>query len=166
MLLWFAGMTFLVVVLVFDSPKLDYRIVMLGALVPLIEVAIGGPWILHTLLAPVVVLGAVMVLGRSRLAKRRWIGLPIGMFMYLVLDAAWANEQLFLWPLFGVQVDDAHLPTSPPLGLAVALEVAGFAALAWGWHRFGLSDPRRRELFWRTGNLDRDVMPGRSQPDC
>jgi hypothetical protein len=30
--------------------------------------------------------------------------------------------------------------------------------LWWCWRRFRLDEPSRRRRFWRTGQLDRDVM--------
>ena len=56
MLLWFAGGAFVAVLLVFRSPALDYRAVMLGSLLPLLDLPFGGARFAHTLLAPVLVL--------------------------------------------------------------------------------------------------------------
>ncbi len=49
MLLWFAVLALVLVAQVFDSPNLDYRLVVLGAVLPVAEGVLGGPWLLHTL---------------------------------------------------------------------------------------------------------------------
>ncbi len=60
MFFWYLGLSWVAVWAVFRSPALDYRLVMAGAVLPVIELPFGtGP--LHTLLAPVIVLTAVMV---------------------------------------------------------------------------------------------------------
>ena len=54
----------------------------------------------------------------------------------------------------GATPGDRPLPSIDRGLLSVAFEVIGLLILAWGWRRFGLADPRRRRLFWRTGHLD------------
>ena len=53
MFFWFAAFAALVVVAVFDSPAMDYRYVIVGAVLPAVEVALGHPYLLHTLLGSV-----------------------------------------------------------------------------------------------------------------
>ena len=104
MVFWFAGLSFAAVLIVFSSPALDYRLVMAGAVLPTGEGLIGGPWVLHTLLAPVSVLAVVMLLTQNkRLVRRQWLGLPIGLFMHLVLDGSWSGAELFWWPFLGTE---------------------------------------------------------------
>ncbi|HSL57402.1 MAG TPA: hypothetical protein VK866_06135 [Acidimicrobiales bacterium] len=160
MLLWFAGLGFVSVVLVFRSPALDYRMVVLGSVLPLVEALTGGPKVLHTLLGPVVVLTVVMLATRNRrLVRRRWLGLPIGLFVHLVLDASWADRDLFWWPAFGWSFPTTQLPElERGLGAIVVMELIGAAAIVWSWRRFGLDDPARRELFVRHGRLDRALV--------
>ena len=43
MILWFAGVSFVFVWWVFKSPALDFRLVMLGSVLPVGEVVLGGP---------------------------------------------------------------------------------------------------------------------------
>ena len=157
MLLWFAGLSVVLVALVFDSPAVDQRLVMAGSVLPVLEAAVGGPWIAHTLVFSVVVLAAVMVVGRGRrLFQRRWLGIPIGLFVHLVLDGAWADQELFWWPFLGGDaLGDGPLPElGRSVPVIVALEVAGAAALVWLWRRFGLDDAERRARFLRTGRLE------------
>jgi hypothetical protein len=159
MILWFAGVSFAFVWLVFRSPALDYRLVMLGSILPVGEAVFGGPRLLHTLLAVVALLTLVMLATqRRRLVRRRLIGLPIGMLMHLVLDGIWMRAEVFWWPFFGLDFGAEGLPElERPFGLIVVLEAIGAAALVWCWRQFGFADPTKRELFLRTGHLSRDL---------
>ncbi len=159
MILWFAGLSFLLVAWIFASPAIDYRLVVAGSVVPSIEPLVGGPWALHTLLAPVLAMGVVMVGFRGRrLRQRRWLGVPIGLFMHLVLDASWARTSLFWWPVFGWRADAGDLPSIPSPAVVVLLELAGLAACIWAVRRYRLDRPEERDLFLRQGRLSRQVM--------
>jgi len=156
MLLWFIGLAWLVVYVVFQSPALDYRLVTLGAVLPLADGVTGGAWVLHTLLASVGALALVMLVTRHRrLVRRRWLGLPIGMFVHLVLDGVWANTTVFWWPFFGRSFAGEGLPEAGRGALVVAMELVGVGALAWGYTRFGLREPATRHRFVATGQLPR-----------
>lgn len=160
MLLWFLGVGFVAVVWVFKSPALDYRLVALGSVLPLVEVVPGWPPVLHTLLGAVAVLALTMVLTRGRrLARRRWLGLAIGVFVHIVLDGAWTDTELFWWPAFGVELPDPSLPTFGRGLAGLLLELVGVVALVWSWRHFRLDDPERRALLVRHGRLDRDLVP-------
>jgi hypothetical protein len=159
MVLWFAGMSFVAVWLIFRSPAVDYRLVMVGSLLPLAELPFGHPRMLHSLTGSVVLLVLAMLLTpRRRLVQRRLVALPIGVFLHLVLDGAWANTTAFWWPLSGWSWSDAELPElARGAALGGLMEVAGAVALWWCWRSFGLADPERRARFWRSGQLDRAV---------
>jgi len=158
---WFIGLAFVVVAIVFDSPSLDYRLVMAGAVAPMFEHLWGGPWITHTLLWPVGLMTAIMVVARGRrLTQRRWLGLAIGFFMHLVLDGSWARTSLFWWPGFGVSIADADTPSLPGVAALVLMEIVGLVALGWAVRRWGLMDEQRRRRFLSTGNLERSFIPG------
>lgn len=158
MLLWFAGGSVLIVWLVFRSPAIDYRLVVLGALLPLAELPFGSPRVLHSLTGAAVALGAAMVITpRRRLVQRRLVAVPIGMFLHLLLDAAWTDTRAFWWPFAGVAWSDARLPELSRGALDLPLELAGAAMLWWCWRRFRLGEPDRRARFLRTGHIDRDV---------
>lgn len=159
MFLWFAGLAFVGVALVFSSPAIDHRLVMLGAVLPVIEWG-WGPWLLHTLLFAVSLMATVMLVFRGRrLVQRRWLALPIGLFAHLVLDGTWADRELFWWPVFGTSFGGEGAPesTRSPATL-VLMEMVGLAALVWAYRRYGLSEPERRRLFLRTGRLDRSLV--------
>lgn len=161
MLLWFVGPAVALVWLVFRSPALDYRVVALGAVLPLAEVATGGPRVLHTLVGAVGALVVVMALTtRRRLARRRWLGIPIGLFLHLVLDGTFTRAELFWWPFLGWELGVGPLPElGRPLVVVLALEAAGVLACAWCWRTFGLADPARRRRMLRTGQVDRSLVP-------
>ncbi len=156
MVLWFLGLGVLSVWVVFRSPALDYRLVMLGSVLPLLDGVFGEGRLLHTIIAPVVLLTAVMLwTRRRRLVRRRLLGVPIGMFLHLVLDGTWARAETFWWPLLG-DSSDRTLPEFGRGGAAtVAMEVAGAVVLAWCWRRFDLAQPRNRTRLARTGQLPR-----------
>ena len=161
MVLWFAGLSVLIVWLVFQSPALDYRFVIAGAVLPSIESFFGDPFVLHTLVGAVGLLVVVMLATRHRrLVRRRWLGLPIGMFLHLALDGTWSDAGLFWWPFLGDPLSDGTVPEAGRgWGLILLLEVVGAAVLAWCWFRFRLDVPDRRQRFVRTGRLDGDGGP-------
>ena len=156
MFLWFAGTAFLAVWLIFRDPAFDYRLVMVGALLPdVVDALCGGAGVLHSVLGSIVLLGLVMLvtIGRRSL-RRHLIALPIGTFLHLVFDGAFARSQTFWWPLAGGHLAEHPLPVSQRAWWNIVLELIGLAILAWAWWRFGLRDPDRRRLFLRQGRLD------------
>lgn len=160
MLIWFVVMSVVLTWAVFQSPALDYRLVALGSVLPVLEVPFGaGP--LHTLLVPTLVLGVVMLATRGRrLRRRQWLGLPIGMYLHLVLDLAFTRSETFWWPFLGW---DLGAGTSFELDRGVwslVMELVAVGVGVWAYRRFGLADPDRRRRFLRTGQLDRSVMGG------
>lgn len=160
MFVWFAVMSVVLTFVVFQSPAIDYRLVAFGAVLPVAEVPFGnGP--LHSLAAPTMVLVVVMLAtpGR-RLVRRRWLGLPIGMYLHLVLDLSWTRAEVFWWPVSGLGIE---WETAPVLDRGIwSLLMDGVAILIglWAFRRAGLEDPELRRRFLRTGQLDRSVMGG------
>jgi hypothetical protein len=157
---WFAAAAFLIVVLVFSSAAIDYRYVMLGAVLPVVEGAFGGPYLLHTLLGSVVVLVVVVLATRGRrLAARRLVGLPIGLFLHLVLDGTWQRSELFWWPFLGTgALGDGQIPELDHLAVSLVLEAVGIGLAVWLVKRFRLDEPVRRREFVRTGRVGRDLL--------
>lgn len=158
MFFWFAGLALVGVALVFASPAIDYRLVMLGAVLPSAELIIGGPWPLHTLLAPVLAMTATMLIFQGkRLKQRKWLGLTIGLFIHLVLDGTWANRRLFWWPFFGTSLE-GNIPALPSPVVVIVMELVGLAALVWAARRFQLLTQPGRDVFVRTGRMTRQAM--------
>ncbi len=160
MFLWFVACAVVVVALVFGSSGVDYRVVAGGSVLPLVENLTGSPWVLHTLAGSVVALTAVMAAtaGRGRrLRRRRWIGLPIGLLVFLVASGAWSRTALFWWPVGGSGGVGHGVPPEydRPLAVLIVLELLGIAGLAWTARRFVLNDPQRRRTLRTTGRLTR-----------
>jgi len=159
--LWFVGGAALIVWQVFRDPTIDYRLVMLGAVLPdLVDAPFGGARVAHGVLASVALLTFVMfaTIGRRAL-RRRLLAVPIGMFLHLVLDGAWSNTTVFWWPLAGTSFDDAPLPSIERGWWSLLLELIGLIGLAWAWRRFRFDLPERRATFARTGRLDPSPAP-------
>jgi hypothetical protein len=160
MLLWYVGVSVVIVLLVFQSAGIDYRLVAAGSLLPLaVDLPARRLWFGHTLLASVALLVLVMLLtiGRPRLLRRRLLCLPIGAFCGLALSAAWTNTDVFWWPFTGTSLPDADLLPAP--GFIVVEELVGVAAIAWIVHRCRLTDPERRDELLRTGRLREVARP-------
>lgn len=159
MLLWFVGPAVLVVWAVFGSPAADYRLVALGAVVPLLELPVGEPRVLHSLTGAAAVMVLVMVGARGRrVLQRQLLGVPIGMLLHLALDGAFADDRAFWWPFLGTGWSQEQLPELGRGGWSVVLELVGLAACWWAYRRFRLHEPERRATFLRTGRIGRDVL--------
>jgi hypothetical protein len=153
-------MSILIVANVFRSAGVDYRLIAVGSMLPLlIDLPVGHRAFGHTLVFAVAMLLVVMVatIGRPRLLRRRLLCLPIGVFCGLVLSGAFANGDLFLWPLGGTGFgDDALLPA---LWIVVLEEIAGLVACWWIVGQFDLYLPGPRAEFFRTGRLTEGAAP-------
>lgn len=160
MFIWFVACGVILVASVFRSRGVDYRVVAAGSVLPLAETATGSPWMMHTLLGSAALLLVVMAatMGRGRrLARRRWLGLPVGTLVFLIASGSWQRASLFWWPFSGVSpgVGQGVPPEfDRPLGLLVLLEAVGCVALFWTARNFGLTrHPDRRSRFLKTGRL-------------
>lgn len=154
MVLWFVGASIAIVAFVFQDPRFDYRLLIVGALLPLGDGLFGGARVLHTLVFSLVLLAAVM-LTTSRRGRLRplLLGLPIGTLLHLVVDGAWTDTQLFWWPVAGFDLAGTPLPETARGVWSVVLELAGLAIVVWVWSRSGLSRPAARHRFWYRGEL-------------
>lgn len=113
MIVWHLGATMLIVRYVFRDPKMDLRWVLVGSILPdIIDKPIGSVLFnetfethrlfAHSLVFPVAALALALAVARRDTALRRGlIGLVIGVFVHLLLDAAWATPEAFWWPFFG-----------------------------------------------------------------
>lgn len=155
MLIWFAATSVVLVAIVFRSPAIDYRTVVLGALLPLGEAALGGPRLLHSVVGAVGVLALVMLATqRRRLVRRRLLGVPIGLMCHLVLDGSFTRTDVFWWPVTGFGFASGQIPELSHLGVSVVLELVGIGVALWAWRLFGLHDPAARQRFLDDGRLD------------
>lgn len=155
MFLWFLGTALVTVWYVFGDPRFDYRLVLVGAVLPdAIDVPGGQARWAHSLTVAVAVLAVVMLATAGRKPIRRLLlGLPIGMLLHLVYDGAFASTEVFWWPFSG-SWGDVQVPSlQRSLWLDLLMELAGAAMLWWAWGRFDLADPERRRQFWRHGTL-------------
>jgi len=156
-LCWFLATAIVTIWFVFRDARFDHRLLLVGAVLPELDVVTGGAWVMHTLLFSVMLLVAVMIATTGRKPVRRvLLGLPIGTFLHLVFDGAWADTSTFWWPAGGSALDQ-------PLRAAergwwnVPLELAGVAVLAWAWRRGRLGDRARRRDFLASGRLALDT---------
>jgi hypothetical protein len=158
-ILWPAGLALVIVWQVFRDPAIDYRLVVLGALVPdIVDAPFGGAGVAHSVLFSGALLTVVMLTTRHRRsARRRLLAVPIGALVHLVLDGMWTRAHGFWWPFLGWDLTGRLPALDHGAAVLVAQEVAGAIALAWWWRRFGLADPDRRAAFVGTGRLPRDV---------
>jgi len=157
---WPAGVALGLVWQVFRDPAFDYRLVVVGALLPdALDAPLGGARLAHTLLGAVVVLTIVMLATRShRRLRRSLLAVPIGLFAHLVADGMWARTEAFWWPFFGRALTGRLPAIDHGLAVLVVEELAGLAAVVWCWQRFRLSDPAVRRNFLRSGHLPRDLL--------
>jgi membrane-bound metal-dependent hydrolase YbcI (DUF457 family) len=158
-ILWHLGATVLIVRYVFRDPEMDLRWVLAGSILPdIIDKPIAAVFFhdtfgthrifAHSVLFPMAAFALVLIVTKRGTALRRGlIGLVIGVFVHLLLDAAWATPEAFWWPLFGLEfprVLDSDLMsllgrmlTDPVVWLG---EAAGAGYLIWLWRKY-LTDP-------------------------
>jgi hypothetical protein len=159
--IWFVAASVAIVWTVFRSPAVDYRVVALGSVLGLVEVPFGvGPFqtLAFSVLALVVVMLATV---GHRMRRRRWLGIPIGMFLHLVLDGSWTNQNVFWWPFTGLRFAGVEAPLVGRGVWSLVLELIGVMIAVWLWSEFGLDDQGRRRLLVRTGQLDRTFVKHR-----
>lgn len=155
MLLWFVATAILTVQFVFQDPRFDYRLLVVGVLLAdVVDVFFGGARVLHSLTFSVALMTVIMLTTRNRRAvRKRLLPLAIGTFLHLIYDGAFADTDVFWWPFTGWSFDDAPLPVADRGALNIALEILGAIGVAWIVKRHGLTDRQRREAFLRTGEL-------------
>jgi hypothetical protein len=160
MLIWFAALSVLGVYAVFRDPKMDYRFIVVGALLPdAIDAIVWrgiGPF--HSVLVGLALLfGVVLATVKRRSTRKRWLAVPIGIFAHQILDAAWANTHAFWWPVAGTRIQ-GHLPVvDHGLLIGAVLEVVGLIAAFAALRHFGLSVKSRRDRFLQIGELQQRI---------
>lgn len=155
MVLWFVASAVLAVKFVFNDPRFDYRLLIVGVLVPdVVDVAFGGARVFHTLTFSVALLALIMLATRRGSSRRRRVlPLAIGTFLHLVFDAAFANTDVFWWPFTGTSFGEARLPVAERGAVNVVLEIIGLLGVVWIVRRHGLGTSDGRRRFLATGEL-------------
>jgi len=154
MFFWFVGTSIATVWFVFRDPAFDYRLLIVGSVLPVADGLFGGARVLHSLTVAVVLLVVLMLATPARSSIRKTLlGLPIGMLLHLVFDGAWTNTRVFWWPFGGWDFGDAGRLDAGRGWWNVLLELIGLASCLWIVRATGLRDPARRAWFRRTGQL-------------
>lgn len=154
-LFWFVGTAVLGIWSVFRDPRFDYRFLIVGVLAPdVIDGLWGGARAFHSVVTIVVVLTVIMIATAGRRPiRRRLLALPIGAFVHLIVDFAFADTDTFWWPVTGLSFDGARLPVVERGWWNVPLEIIGIVLCVVAWKRFGLADENRRRDFLTRGVL-------------
>lgn len=168
MIFWHMGIAAAIVYVTIGRRRVDYRFILLGAVLPDFIDGIGcffyecggGRGIAHSLLANVAVTVLIILLlrGETRLAV---FGIGVGWLLHLVGDAMWDAPETFFWPIAGTE-----FATSPAEPYSWALftdpaahawtwagELVGLMILAWFVVAFDLRDRERRRRFLEDGHL-------------
>lgn len=155
MLFWFVGTAVVTVWFVFRDPSFDYRLLVVGAVLPaFVDGVFGGARVMHTLVFSVTLLVVLMLATPPRSPIRKMLlGLAIGTLLHLVFTGAWTNTTVFWWPSFGLSFDDAAHPVASRGWWNLPLELIGFGLCWWVVVRADLRDPARRAEFLQSGRL-------------
>ena len=154
MFFWFIGTAILTIGFVFRDPGFDNRLLVVGSVLPGVEVVFGGARALHSITVSITLLAVVMIVtARGSRTRKTWLGLPIGMFLHLVFDAAWNDTDTFWWPFTGFDFTDDGIPIADRGLVSVVLETIGVAICVWLWRTNGLGDADRRRRFFHDGRL-------------
>jgi hypothetical protein len=155
MLFWFLGTAVVAVWFVFRDPAFDYRLLLVGSVLPpAVDALFGGARVLHSVTFSIVLLAVLMMATPGRKPIRKMLlGLPVGTLLYLVFTGAWTNTKVFWWPFFGFGFEDAPHPVAERGWWNLPLELIGIGLCWWVVQRAELRRPDRRELFRRTGQL-------------
>lgn len=155
MLLWFVGTSVLAIWYVFRDPRFDYRLLLVGALLPpLVDVWSGGAWVMHSLVASVGLMVLVMLATAGRKPIRRTLlGLPLGTFLHLVFTGAWTDTEVFWWPFSGWSFGESPLPIVARGWWNLPLELIGAVLVVWIVRRADLTTAAARQRFVATGQL-------------
>jgi hypothetical protein len=155
---------------IFRDPKVDVRFLLLGAILPDLAdlllgtvvmpgLAIGELWF-HTLLAPALYMGVVLLATRRGRRRRAFMAFGVGWLFHILLDGMWTNPEVLFWPFFGWELPTGQLPFWPGAWERAmsdpwrwVLEALGLGYLIWLWFATGLNHEQRRDEFLRTGRI-------------
>jgi len=132
MLLWFVGTSVATVWIVFRDPTFKFRLVVLGALLPDLIDGVSGARVAHSVVSVVGSMTLVMAATFGRKPVRKaWLAVVIGLFLHLVFDFAFANTQMFWWPIGGIDFVDDALPVVARSWWNAPLEIVGAVLAVW-----------------------------------
>lgn len=109
MILWHVAGSIFLFRWIFRDPKVDLRLLVLGAIVPdfidlVAGIFVGEPnrqrWG-HALIVPSIATIVILITNRRGRRRRQLMTIVVAWLFHLVLDGVWVREQTFLWPLFG-----------------------------------------------------------------
>ena len=111
MILWHIAGSIFLFRWIFRDPKVDLRLLILGAVIPDAIDLIAGSWLGdpsrqrwgHTLLVPTLAATVILLTNRRGRRRRQLMTIVVAWLFHLVLDGVWVREQTFLWPLFGTE---------------------------------------------------------------
>src|SRR5688572_4250843 len=146
------GLATLITYVSLGRRRIDYRFILLGAVLPdIVDAILGlfffegpsGRWIAHSLLA-VIVVAVAIILGTRGERRLAWFGIAVGWLLHLVCDGMWQAPFTFFWPAFGNKFNASPAePYSWDLFIhpwdhiwTWAGELVGLAILAWFWVAF------------------------------
>lgn len=169
MILWHLGTAAGIVYVTLGRRRIDYRFVLLGAVLPdLTDGFLGlfffdgqeGRWIAHSLVAMIAVTVVILLVFKGD-RRQSLFGIGVGWLLHLVADGMWQAPLTFFWPAFGTAF--ASVPREPyswdlvahPLAHAFtwAGELCGLVLLGWFFVAFRLGRDGRMRLFLRDGYL-------------
>ena len=155
MFFWFIGTAVVAIWFVFSDPTFDFRLLVVGAVLPaIVDGFFGGARVLHSVTFSVALLAVLMLATAGRKPIRRMLlGLPLGTLLHLVFTGVWTNSRVFWWPFLGTGFDGAEHPVAARGWWNVPLEVIGIALCWWVYRSARLADPERRAWFRRSGQL-------------
>ena len=141
MLLWFVGTSIAAVWFVFRDPQFNFRLVVVGALIPdIIDGIGGGAGPMHSVVTVIALLAIVMLITTGRRPVRKpLLAVIIGLFVHLVFDGAFTNTSMFWWPLGGFATYEQALPSIERGWINVGLELVGVGLIFWVRSQIGLT---------------------------
>ncbi|MGA7271186.1 MAG: metal-dependent hydrolase [Acidimicrobiia bacterium] len=168
MLLWHLGAVIFLFRWIFRDPKVDFRFLALGAVLPdvidlsVVTVAGGtqGELWAHSLAMPTLIAAVVLLTTRRGRRRRAWMALVVAWLFHLLVDGMWTDGRVFLWPVFGWALpvgSGAFWSGAWERALSDpwrwVLELVGLAYLIWLARAARVSEEETRAELGRTGRL-------------
>ena len=169
MILWHMGLATLITYMTLGRRRIDYRFILIGAVLPdIVDGILGlfffdgpsGRWAAHSLAVVIFIAVAIILFTRGE-RRLSLFGIAVGWLLHLVGDGMWQAPFTFFWPAFGFRF--SKTPAEPYSWdlfgdfsdhlLTWGGELVDIAILAWFWIAFRLGEDGRLKLFLRDGYL-------------